>query len=418
MASILERFKTAASVFNNPGLVDPGPNNYGDPIYSRSNHRSVSFTSTAMVVSKIYNQIAIDVATASIRHVRIDQNGRYLDDLNTDLNRCLTFRPNIDQTRRAFIQDVVWTMIDEGAAAIVPVDTDADIRTSTTFATKSMRVGKVTDWYPRHVQVDLYNDREGRHEKVTVPKENSAVVTNPLYEVMNKPNSDLKRLVEKLNLVDRLDNQTASGKLDLIIQLPYEVRNDLKREQAQRRRADIESQLSDSQLGIAYIGATERVTQLNRAVTNNLLEQIESLTRQVYNSLGLTEEVFNGTASEQVMLNYYNKTINPILDEITAAMAWGFISPIERAHGQTIKWFRSPFDLVPMSQFASIATQLSTAEVATSNEIRAQLGWRPSDDANADLLRNPNVNPTPSEGSPSEEEPISEGIQNGSIEEA
>lgn len=420
MVSIVERFKSAATVFNNPSMIDPGPSSFEGIVSTRATSRGGLFTSKTSVVSKIYNKIAVDVASASIRHIRVDQNDRYWSDIDSELSRCLRIRPNIDQTRRAFIQDVVLSMFEYGAAAIVPVDTDKDIRTESTFETRSIRVGEILDWYPQHVRVDLYNDRTGKKEPVVVPKNNIAIVTNPLYEVINKPNSDLNRLVEKLNLVDRLDKQTASGKLDLIIQLPYEVRSDLKREQARKRREDIENQLSNSQLGIAYIGATERVTQLNRAVTNNLLEQIQSLTKQVYNSLGLTEEVFNGTASEAVMLNYYNHTVNPILDEIVSALSWGMLSPKERSYGQRVRWFRSPFALASASQFAAITTQLITAEVATPNELRSELGWVVSTEERADQLRNPNVNPTPS-GEEESSDPYAdvysdeytEGYQNG-----
>lgn len=418
MASIIERFKSAATVFNNPSMIDPGPSSFEGIVSARATARSGLFTSKTSVVSKIYNKIAVDVASASIRHIRVDQNGRYWSDMDSELSRCLKIRPNLDQTRRAFMQDIVLSMFEYGAAAIVPVDTDKDIRQASAYETRSMRVGEIIDWYPQHIRVDLYNDRVGKKEPVVVPKNNVAIVTNPLYEVINKPNSDLNRLVEKLNLVDRLDKQTASGKLDLIIQLPYEVRSDLKREQARKRREDIEKQLSNSQLGIAYIGATERVTQLNRAVTNNLLEQIQTLTKQVYNSLGLTEEVFNGTAAEAVMLNYYNQTINPILDEISSALSWGMLSPTERSYGQRVRWFRSPFALAPASQFATIATQLITAEVATPNELRSELGWVVSTDERADQLRNPNVNPTPL-GEEASADPLpnehTEGYQNGIV---
>lgn len=391
MASVLERFQAAVSVFREKDLSVP-EHSYGQTVWTTSRNSVASFTNEGSIVTKIYNQISIDVSTASIRHVNLGQNGRYESDRDTDLARCLTLRPNIDQTAARFFQDLVWTMFDDGYCAVVPVDTSADIRTTSGFDVKSMRVGKIMNWYPRHIEIELYNDRTGNREKLTLPKENVAVINNPIYEVMNRPNSDLRRLIEKLRMLDAIDKQSASGQLDLIIQLPYEVRSDLKVEQAQRRRNDIERQLADSQHGIAYIGSTENITQLNRPVTNNLMEQIKYLTGQVYSSLGLTEEVFSGTATEQVMLNYYNRTVNPILDEIVSAFSWAFLSQTARSQGQAIRWFRSPFALVPMSQFAEIATQFTSAEISTSNEIRSELGWKPADDPNADQLRNANIN--------------------------
>lgn len=391
MASVLERFQAAVSVFREKDLSVP-EQSYGQTVWTTSRNSVASFTNEGSIVTKIYNQISIDVSTASIRHVNLGQNGRYESDRDTDLARCLTLRPNIDQTAARFFQDLVWTMFDDGYCAVVPVDTSADIRTTSGFDVKSMRVGKIMNWYPRHIEIELYNDRTGNREKLTLPKENVAVINNPIYEVMNRPNSDLRRLIEKLRMLDAIDKQSASGQLDMIIQLPYEVRSDLKVEQAQRRRKDIERQLTDSQHGIAYIGATEKITQLNRPLTNNLMEQIKYLTGQVYSSLGLTEEVFSGTATEQVMLNYYNRTVNPILDEIVSAFSWAFLSQTARSQGQAIRWFRSPFALVPMSQFAEIATQFTSAEIATSNEIRSELGWKPADDPNADQLRNANIN--------------------------
>lgn len=392
MASILERFKSAASVFRNPEPAEQVDGIQEVYVSGSRGGYNTGYNSQASVVTKIYNQIAMDVASASIRHVRVNKDGFYEEDMNSYLNRCLTFRPNIDQTRRAFFQDLVWTMIEDGYLAVLPVDTTSPIYVSSSFDTRSMRVGRIVRWYPRHITVNAYNDLTGRRQEVTVPKENVAVITNPLYEVMNKPNSDLRRLTNKLNLIDRVDSQSASGKLDLIIQLPYEIRTSTRQDIAEKRRSDIEEQLQNSSLGIAYIGATEKVTQLNRAVTNNLLEQVDSLTKNVYNSLGLTEDVFNGTASPQTMTNYYNRTINPILDEITSALSWGLISQTGRSQGQTIKWFRSPFSLVPMEKFPEIASTLSTSEIATSNELRAELGWKPAVDSRADQLRNPNIN--------------------------
>lgn len=393
MASWLERFKSAASVFRDPSRAQQAESSYGEPIYISSRARNSFMQSKDSVVDKIYNQISVDVASTSFRHVKTDQNGRYKDDVDSYLNRCITFRPNIDQTCRAFFQDLVWTTIERGVAAVVPVDTTKSIFNGEEFDVRSMRVGKITKWFPQHVTVEVYNDRTGRKQEITVPKVNTAIVNNPLADVMNSSGSDLNRLLEKLALLDKLDQATAAGKLDLIIQLPYEVRSDLKRSQAKKRRGDIEAQLAGSQLGIAYLGATERVTQLNRPVTNNLLEQIEYLTKQVYNSLGLTEGVFNGTADAQTMTNYYIRTINPILDEIVLAFSWAFLSQTARTQKQTIRWFRSAFALVPMEKFPEIAVQLSSGEIASANELREVFGWKMSVEETAEQLRNPNINP-------------------------
>ena len=392
MVSVLERFKSAYNSFVSPPTVVPEMN-YGDSYYTNGRRISSTFTSEGSLISKIYNQISVDVSQVSIRHIRLGQNGRYEDDIKSSLNNCLTLRPNIDQTSQRFFQDLVWTMFDNGAAVVVPVDTTDSIYVSSGFDIKSMRVGKVKQWFPRHIRVELYNDRTGRTEELTLPKENVAVVTNPLYDVMNKPNSDLRRLVEKIRILDAIDVQSSAGRLDMIIKLPYEIRNDLKASQADSRRKDIEKQLNESKYGIAYVGATEQVTQLNRPMTNNLMDQITYLTGEVYNALGLTKEVFDGTASDGAMLNYYVKTVNPILDEITAAFSWGLLSQTARTQGQAVRWFRDPFQLVPMSQFAEIATALTTAEIGTSNEMRSQLGWKPSMEPEADQLRNSNINP-------------------------
>lgn len=406
MANLLERFRSAYNVFRESGSTDQSTN-YGSSSYESVRHIRSTFTSEGSIVTKIYNQIAIDVASVSVRHVRLGQNGRYEDDIQSSLNTCLTLRPNIDQTSQAFFRDLVWTCFDHGVAAVVPVDTTLDIRKSQGFDVKSMRVGRILEWYPRHIRVEVYNDREGRREQVVLPKENVAVVNNPLYEVITSPNSDLRRLIEKLSLLDAIDSKSASGKLDMIIQLPYEVRSDLKTQQAKERVGSIADQLENSKYGIAYIGAAERVTQLNRPLGNNLMDQITYLTGQVYSALGLTKEVFDGTANETAMLNYFNRTVNPILDEITSAMTWGMLSQTARTQGQAIRWFRSPFALVPMSKFSEIATSLTTSEIATSNEIRSELGWKPAEDPNADQLRNSYINQVNTQ--PSYEEEYADG---------
>lgn len=350
--------------------------------FTRGNERSI--------VTSVFNRIAMDVAAIDIKHCRLDDNGRYSKDVDSSLNECLTLGANIDQTARTFRQDVVMSMFDEGEVAIVPVETTSDPTLSSSFDVLSMRTGKVIEWFPRSVKIEVYNDRTGRKEQIVMPKERVAIVPNPMYAVINEPNSTLKRLVRKLNLLDAIDEQSGSGKLDLIIQLPYTVKGQLRQEQADKRREDIIDQLKGP-FGIAYIDGTEKVTQLNRPVENNLMKQIEYLTNMLYSQLGITPSVLDGTADEKTMLNYNNRTIEPIVTAITDAMKRAFLSKTARTQGQTIMAFRDPFKLVPVGSIAEIADKFTRNEVLTSNEIRQIIGFKPADDPKADKLVNSNI---------------------------
>lgn len=353
------------------------------PRFTRGNERSI--------VTSIYNRIALDVASVSIQHVRLDENGRFLESINSGLNNCLTLEANIDQTSRAFIQDVVISMFDEGCVAIVPVDTSSDPENGS-FEIETMRTGKIIEWYPRHVKVRVYNDRTGQKEDIILSKEAVAIIENPLFAVINEPNSTMQRLIRKLNLLDYIDEQSGSGKLDLIIQLPYMVKTDLKRQQAEQRRKDIEEQLTGTKYGIAYTDATERITQLNRPVENNLMKQIEYLTTMLNSQLGITTTIMDGTADEKTMLNYNNRTIEPIVSAIVDAMKRTFLTKTARSQKQSIMFFKDPFKLVPVNDLAEIADKFTRNEIMTSNEIRQIVGMKPSDDPRADELRNANIN--------------------------
>ena len=345
------------------------------------------------IISSIYNRIAIDVAAIMIQHARIDQNGRFIEAIPSGLNNCLTLEANKDQTGRAFIQDIVMSMFDEGCVAIVPVDTTLDPTISGGYDINSIRTAKILEWFPNHVRVRLYNDRTGLKEDITLPKSTVAIVENPLYSVMNEPNSTLKRLIHKLNLLDAIDEQSSSGKLDLIIQLPYVVKTPARKQQADERRKDIEMQLKGSKYGIAYIDGTEKVTQLNRPAENNLMKQIEYLTSMLYSQLGMTTTIFDGTADEKTMLNYYNRTVEPIISAIADEMKRSFLTKTGRSQGQTIMFFRDPFKLVPVNELADIADKFTRNEILSSNEVRAIIGYKPSSDPGADELRNKNLNP-------------------------
>lgn len=352
------------------------------------------------IISSIYTRLGIDVASVDIRHVRLDDEKRYLEDIDSGLNECLQVEANIDQAAQAFRQDIVLTMFEYGVAAVVPVDTTINPMTTGGYDIKTMRVGNVTQWYPEHVRVSLYNQKTGLREEVTVTKSSVALVENPLYNVMNEPNSTLQRLIRKLGLLDVVDEQSSSGKLDIIIQLPYVIKSEARRAQAEQRRKDIESQLQGSKYGIAYTDGTEKITQLNRPTENNLLKQVEYLTGMLYNQLGLTEEVMNGTADEKAMLNYRNRTLKPILTAITEAMIRSFLTKTARSQKQSIMFFADPFQLVPISEIAEIADKFTRNEIVSSNEIRQIIGMRPSKDPKADALRNsnmpePSMNPQP-----------------------
>lgn len=352
------------------------------PRFSRGNERSI--------VTSVYNRIAMDVAAIDIKHCRLDKNGRYTQDINSRLNNCLTLEANIDQTARHFKQDVVMSMFDEGEVAIVPVETDGDPTLSESFDVISMRTGKIVEWFPRSVRVEVYNDRTGKKERIIMPKRCVTIVPNPMYAVINEPNSTMKRLIRKLNLLDAIDEQSGSGKLDLIIQLPYVVKGETRQKQADKRRDDIIDQLKGP-FGIAYIDGTEKVTQLNRPVENNLMKQIEYLTNMLYSQLGMTPSVLDGTADEKTMLNYNNRTIEPIVAAICDGMKRSFLSKTARTQGQTIMAFRDPFRLVPVANIAEIADKFTRNEILSSNEVRQIIGFKPSDDPKADQLVNSNI---------------------------
>jgi Phage portal protein len=353
------------------------------------------------IVSSIYTRIAIDVAEPVIKHIKIDDNDRYLEDMSSHLNECLVWEPNIDQSPRPLRQDIAMTLFDKGVAVVVPVDTSRDPNTNDIFDVYSLRVGEVVTWYPRHVRLSVYNDKKGRREEITLEKRYVAIIENPLYAVMNEPNSTLQRLIRKLGLLDSVDEQTSSGKLDIIIQLPYVIKSETRRQQAEKRREDIEFQLKGSQYGIAYTDGTEKITQLNRPAENNLLKQVEYLTNMLYNQLGLTEEVMNGKADEEAMLNYYNRTIEPILDAIVESMQRAFLGAKGSKLNERIRYFRDPFKLVPVGDIAEIADKFTRNEILTANEIRQFMGIKPSEDPKADKLLNSNM-PQPEEPVPTE----------------
>lgn len=352
------------------------------------------------IVSSVINRIGIDVAAINIQHVKKDQNGRYLKQIKSGLNHCLTVEANIDQTARAFIQDATMRLCDEGIIAIVPVDLGESPDASTTLDIRTMRLGSITQWYPDAVTVKLYNDKTGNKQEITLPKRIVGIIENPLYSVMNEPNSTLKRLIRKLNILDAIDEQSGSGKLDLIVQLPYLIRSDARKAQAELRRADLEKQLAGSKYGVAYTDGTEKITQLNRPVENNLLNQITYLTDMLYSQLGITKEVMEGVADESTMLNYYNRTIEPILSSITNELERKFLTKTARSQGQAIMFFRDPFRLVPAEKLADICDKLTRNEILSSNEVRALIGYKPVDDARADELRNKNLNQEKNPGDP------------------
>ena len=353
------------------------------PRFSRGNERTIA--------TSVFNKIAMDVAAVDIRHCRVDGNGQYIEDIKSDFNECLTLEANIDQTHRAFRQEAVMSMFDEGVIAIVPIETKGDPILGTSFDIRSMRTGKIVEWFPRSVKIEVYNDRIGKKEQIIMPKKSVAIVENPLYSVINEPNSTLKRLVRKLALLDAIDEQSASGKLDLIIQLPYAVKGEIKQQQADKRRDAIVDQLRGP-YGIAYIDGTEKVTQLNRSIENNLPKQIENLTNQFYSQIGITSSIMDGTADEKTMLNYNNRTIEPIVSAIVDAMKRSFLSKTARTQGQTVMAFRDPFKLVPIDNIAEVADKFTRNEILTSNEVRQIIGFKPSDDPKADQLINSNIN--------------------------
>lgn len=384
------RLKHAWNAFLNR---DPTPRNTYEmgysyrpdrPRYTRGNERSI--------VTSVLSRIALDVANIDIKHCRLDENYRFKEEIYSKLNNCLTLEANLDQTGRAFRQDIVMSLLDEGCVAIVPVETSLNPTVTESYDIESMRTGKVIEWYPNKVKVQLYNERTGKKEDIVLPKSMVAIIENPLYAVMNEPNSTMQRLMRKLSLLDITDEQTASGKLDLIIQLPYVIKSEARRQQAEERRKDIEMQLSGSKYGIAYTDGTERITQLNRSVENNLMKQIEYLTSMLYSQLGITQGVLDGTADEQTMLNYYSRTVEPIISAIVDEMNRKFLTKTARTQKQIIKYFRDPFKLVPINNIAEMADKFTRNEILSSNEFRQILGMKPSDDPKADQLINSNLN--------------------------
>lgn len=362
------------------------------PRLTRGNEKSI--------ITAIYNRISMDVAAVSIKHVRLDQNDRYVETIDSNLNYALNTESNIDQTGRELIQDIVISMFDEGVVAVVPVDTTLNPLVTGSYDVVTMRTGKIIEWYPEHVRIKVYNQRTGRKEDITLPKSMVSIIQNPFYSIMNEPNSTLQRLIRKLNLLDAIDEQSGAGKLDLIIQLPYTIKTEARRKQAEDRRKDIEMQLAGTKYGIAYTDATEHVTQLNRSLDNNLMKQIEYLTSMLYGQLGLTDAIFNGSADEQAMLNYYNSTIEPILSAITNEMSRKFLTKTARKQHQSIMFFRDPFKLVPVNQVADMADKFTRNEILSSNEFRAIIGFKPIDDKRADELRNKNLNQSPDAEAP------------------
>lgn len=416
MAGFVDRIKHAWNAFSNEDderrIYSYG--DYGASSGLRPDRARFRISNERSIITSIYTRLSIDVASVGIRHVRLDDQNRYKEDIKSSLNECLTLEANLDQASRAFRQDIAMTLFDKGVAAIVPVDTTLNPMTSS-FDIRTMRVGEIVGWYPKHVRLSVYNENRGRREEITLEKKFVAIVENPLYAVMNEPNSTLQRLIRKLNLLDAVDEQTSSGKLDLIIQLPYVIKTEARRSQAEQRRKDIEFQLKGSQYGIAYTDGTEKITQLNRPAENNLLKQVEYLTNMLYGQLGITEEVMNGTADEKAMLNYYNRTIEPVVSAITEAMRRSFLTKTARSQGQSVVFFRDPFKLVPINDIAEIADKFTRNEILSSNEIRSIVGIPPSSDPKADELRNSNM-PEPSPSGPETSmQPIQEGdSQNGS----
>lgn len=380
------------------------------PRFSRGNERSI--------VTSVYNRIALDVSAITIQHCKLDENNRYIETIDSKLNSCLNLEANIDQSGRAFIQDVVMSMLDEGCVAIVPVDTTLDPKVTGSYDILTMRTGKITEWFPEHVRVKLYNDKTGQKEEILVPKRTTAIIENPLYAVINEPNSTMQRLVRKLNILDAIDEQSGAGKLDLIIQLPYVIKSQARRQQAEDRRKDIEMQLSGSKYGIAYTDGTERITQLNRPVDNNLMKQIEFLTSTLYSQLGITQSVMDSTADEKTMLNYYDRTIVPIISAIVDELKRKFLTKTARSQKQSIMYFRDSFKLVPIGELAETADKLTRNEILSKNEFRQILGFKPSDDPKADQLINSNISQPNEAPAPTEsaiEEPTEGGMdQNGS----
>lgn len=388
------RFKHAWNAFFNKDPTRTVYREIGSGYSYRPDRLRFTRGSEKSIVTSVYNRIAMDAASIDIRHVVLDDNGRFLEEKDSGLNNCLSLEANLDQTSRAFMQDVVMSMMDEGCVAIVPTDTDSDPESGMdgAFDVEEMRTGRIVQWYPSHVKVEVYNERTGRKEEIILEKRAVAIIENPLYAVMNEPNSTMQRLIRKLSLLDMVDERNSSGKLDLIIQLPYMVKSEARKQQAEERRKMIEDQLVGSKYGIAYMDATEHVTQLNRPLENNLMNQIQYLTEMLYSQLGITKEILDGTADDKAMLNYNNRTVEPIIAAITDEMKRKFLTKTARSQKQSIIYFRDPFRLIPVDQIAEMADKLTRNEIMTSNEFRQVIGMKPSDDPDADKLRNKNLN--------------------------
>ena len=410
--TLTDRLQHAWSALTRAPTVIPRTD-IGISYSDRPDRRRLRYSNERSIITSIYNRISMDVAAVDIKHVRLDENGRFLDEINSGLNNILTLDANIDQTGRAFIQDVVMSMFDEGVVALMPIETDTKPNETGSFDIFSMRTAKIVEWYPKHVKLRFYNEETGRQSEMIMPKRSVGIIENPFYAVMNEPNSTLQRLIRKLVLLDAIDEQSSAGKLDLIIQLPFVVKSDTRREQAEKRRKDIEHQLAGSKYGIAYTDATEKITQLNRPIENNLMKQIEYLTSTLYGQLGLTEEIFKGTADEKAMLNYQNATIEPILSCITNELKRKFLSKKARTVGQSIEFFVDPFRLVPVNNIADIADKFTRNEIMSSNELRQVIGIKPSDDPKADMLVNSNLNQSPEQLAMQMGQPYESDTENG-----
>ena len=410
--SFISRLKSGWNAFRNRDPTGVYTQNIGPSYSYRQDRNRFSRGNERSIVVSVYNRIAMDAAAISMKHVQLDENGRFSSEVNSGLNNCMNLEANIDQTGRAYMQDLVQSMLDEGCVADIPVETDKDPNLTESYQIRSMRTGKILDWYPRHVKVRVYNEESGQKEDIILPKKNIGIIENPLYAVMNEPSSTMQRLIRKLNLLDAIDEQSGSGKLDLIIQLPYSVKSDLRKKQAEQRREDIIDQLKGP-FGIAYTDGTEKIVQLNRPIENNLMKQIEYLTNQLYSQLGITQTIMDGTADDKTMLNYYNRTIEPIVAAIADERKRKFLSKTARTQGQSIMYFRDPFKLVPVNDLAEIADKLTRNEIATSNEMRQVIGWKPSDDPKADELRNSNISQAKQEVVPGSGTPTTPSTTSG-----
>ena len=400
--SITDRMKHAFNAFMNRDPTAYYNRNLGSSYSIRPDRPRLSRGNERSIITAIFNRIAMDVAAIDIMHCRLDENNRFIEKIDSGLNNCLNLEANVDQSGRAFIQDAVMSMLDEGVVALVPVDTDLNPASTDSYDILTMRTGKILEWYPAHVKVRLYNDRTGEKEDLMLAKRDVAIIENPLFAIVNEPNSTMQRLMRKLSLLDVTDEQTASGKLDLIIQLPYVVKSEARREQANQRRKDIEQQLAEGKYGIAYTDGTEKITQLNRSVENNLMKQVEYLTNMVYSQIGITQSVLDGTADEKTMLNYNNRTVEPIVSAIVDELKRKFLTKTARTKLQSISFFRDPFKLVPVNDIAEIADKFTRNEIMTSNEIRQIVGMKPSNDPKADQLINSNISQAKEDAVPSE----------------